>query len=154
MQMNFKYNYFSILFCIEAVAFLPSPPPHRGKKMSFALKFAHSELSNSILLQKAVLEPATQGRDMIGRARTGTGKTLAFGIPILDKIMRYNEAKGLVPVTCFILLVEGLLLLIVICGEFDSFLVGKLYAIFKFIYFKNYFKNLKYILRIEVFSRF
>lgn len=45
-------------------------------------------------IQRAVLEPAMQGRDMIGRARTGTGKTLAFGIPILDKIMRYNEAKG------------------------------------------------------------
>ena len=31
-----------------------------------------------------------QGRDMIGRAKTGTGKTLAFGIPIMDKIIRYN----------------------------------------------------------------
>ncbi|CAA7030209.1 unnamed protein product [Microthlaspi erraticum] len=36
-------------------------------------------------IQKAVLEPAMQGHDMIGRARTGTGKTLAFGIPIIDK---------------------------------------------------------------------
>ncbi|GAB2285048.1 DEAD-box ATP-dependent RNA helicase 53, mitochondrial [Dionaea muscipula] len=46
-------------------------------------------------IQRAVLEPAMQGRDMIGRARTGTGKTLAFGIPILDKIIRYNEKHGL-----------------------------------------------------------
>lgn len=53
-------------------------------------------------MQRAVLEPAMQGRDMIGRARTGTGKTLAFGIPILDKIMRYNEAKGLVHLTLFL----------------------------------------------------
>ncbi|XP_021724607.1 DEAD-box ATP-dependent RNA helicase 53-like [Chenopodium quinoa] len=45
-------------------------------------------------IQKAVLEPAMQGRDMIGRARTGTGKTLAFGIPILDKITRYNAKNG------------------------------------------------------------
>ncbi|KAF5176781.1 Atp-dependent rna helicase, partial [Thalictrum thalictroides] len=43
---------------------------------------------------KAVLEPAMQGRDMIGRARTGTGKTLAFGIPILDKIIKYNAKHG------------------------------------------------------------
>ncbi|KAL5707011.1 RNA helicase [Ranunculus cassubicifolius] len=45
-------------------------------------------------IQKAVLEPAMQGRDMIGRARTGTGKTLAFGIPILDKIIKFNAVHG------------------------------------------------------------
>lgn len=37
-----------------------------------------------------------QGRDMIGRARTGTGKTLAFGIPILDKIIKFNAKHGFV----------------------------------------------------------
>ncbi|GAB4842867.1 DEAD-box ATP-dependent RNA helicase 53, mitochondrial [Ancistrocladus abbreviatus] len=45
-------------------------------------------------IQRAVLEPAMQGRDMIGRARTGTGKTLAFAIPIMDKIIQYNEQHG------------------------------------------------------------
>ncbi|KAG5552162.1 hypothetical protein RHGRI_010305 [Rhododendron griersonianum] len=45
-------------------------------------------------IQKAVLEPAMKGCDMIGRARTGTGKTLAFGIPIMDKILRFNEKHG------------------------------------------------------------
>ncbi|PWA39109.1 helicase Cas3, CRISPR-associated, core [Artemisia annua] len=29
-----------------------------------------------------------------GRARNGTGKTLAFGIPILDKIIQYNKKHG------------------------------------------------------------
>uniref|UniRef100_A0A7N0RJD4 Uncharacterized protein n=1 Tax=Kalanchoe fedtschenkoi TaxID=63787 RepID=A0A7N0RJD4_KALFE len=45
-------------------------------------------------IQRAVLEPAIQGRDMIGRAKTGTGKTLAFGIPIMDKIIQYNAKHG------------------------------------------------------------
>ncbi|EOA30144.1 hypothetical protein CARUB_v10013251mg [Capsella rubella] len=45
-------------------------------------------------IQKAVLEPAMQGRDMIGRARTGTGKTLAFGIPVIDKIIKFNAKHG------------------------------------------------------------
>ncbi|KAG9439651.1 hypothetical protein H6P81_019816 [Aristolochia fimbriata] len=45
-------------------------------------------------IQRAVLEPAMQGRDMIGRAKTGTGKTLAFGIPILDSIIRFNAKHG------------------------------------------------------------
>ncbi|CAN4110075.1 unnamed protein product [Withania somnifera] len=46
-------------------------------------------------IQRAVLEPAMQGSDMVGRARTGTGKTLAFGIPIMDKIIRFNEKHGI-----------------------------------------------------------
>ncbi|KAK4767346.1 hypothetical protein SAY86_015096 [Trapa natans] len=45
-------------------------------------------------IQRAVLEPAMQGRDMIGRAKTGTGKTLAFGIPIMDKIIKFNTKHG------------------------------------------------------------
>eukprot|EP00262_Sarcandra_glabra_P000651 TRINITY_DN1078_c0_g2_i1.p1 TRINITY_DN1078_c0_g2~~TRINITY_DN1078_c0_g2_i1.p1 ORF type:complete len:665 (-),score=142.95 TRINITY_DN1078_c0_g2_i1:198-2192(-) len=45
-------------------------------------------------IQRAVLEPAMKGRDMIGRARTGTGKTLAFGIPIMDKIIQFNAKHG------------------------------------------------------------
>ncbi|OIW16299.1 hypothetical protein TanjilG_19015 [Lupinus angustifolius] len=45
-------------------------------------------------IQGAVLEPAMQGRDMIGRARTGTGKTLAFGIPVMDKIIKFNAEHG------------------------------------------------------------
>jgi superfamily II DNA/RNA helicase len=49
-----------------------------------------------LVFQRAVLEPAMQGKDMIGRARTGTGKTLAFGIPIMDRIISYNEKNGLV----------------------------------------------------------
>ncbi|XP_030546609.1 DEAD-box ATP-dependent RNA helicase 53, mitochondrial-like [Rhodamnia argentea] len=45
-------------------------------------------------IQKAVLEPAMQGRDMIARAKTGTGKTLAFGIPVMDKIIQFNAKHG------------------------------------------------------------
>uniref|UniRef100_A0A7N0TYG8 Uncharacterized protein n=1 Tax=Kalanchoe fedtschenkoi TaxID=63787 RepID=A0A7N0TYG8_KALFE len=45
-------------------------------------------------IQRAVLEPAMQGRDMIARAKTGTGKTLAFGIPMLDKISQFNAKHG------------------------------------------------------------
>ncbi|XP_020235071.1 DEAD-box ATP-dependent RNA helicase 3, chloroplastic [Cajanus cajan] len=34
-------------------------------------------------IQRAVLVPALEGRDIIARAKTSTGKTLAFGIPII-----------------------------------------------------------------------
>ncbi|KAJ1287714.1 hypothetical protein BS78_02G032000 [Paspalum vaginatum] len=57
-------------------------------------KLAARGITRLFPIQRAVLEPAMQGKDMIGRARTGTGKTLAFGIPIMDKILRYNETNG------------------------------------------------------------
>ncbi|TXG48965.1 hypothetical protein EZV62_024840 [Acer yangbiense] len=40
---------------------------------------------------RAVLVPALQGKDLIARAKTGTGKTLAFGIPILKSLTEEFE---------------------------------------------------------------
>ena len=37
-------------------------------------------------IQKASIPAATAGKDLIGQAQTGTGKTAAFGIPILERI--------------------------------------------------------------------
>ncbi|XVF29772.1 hypothetical protein REPUB_Repub15cG0150900 [Reevesia pubescens] len=37
-------------------------------------------------IQRAVFVPALHGRDIIARAKTGTGKTLAFGIPIIKRL--------------------------------------------------------------------
>ncbi|WVZ91206.1 hypothetical protein U9M48_037409 [Paspalum notatum var. saurae] len=54
-------------------------------------RLAKKGITKLFPIQRAVLEPAMQGRDMVGRAKTGTGKTLAFGIPILDTIIRHNE---------------------------------------------------------------
>lgn len=43
--------------------------------------------------QRAVLIPALEGRDIIGRAKTGTGKTLAFGIPIIKRLTVDEEGN-------------------------------------------------------------
>lgn len=37
-------------------------------------------------IQKAAIPIAITGKDLIGQAQTGTGKTAAFGIPILERI--------------------------------------------------------------------
>ena len=37
-------------------------------------------------IQKEAVPIAMQGKDLIGQAQTGTGKTAAFGIPILQRI--------------------------------------------------------------------
>jgi ATP-dependent RNA helicase DDX21 len=38
-------------------------------------------------IQSAVLAPALEGRDIVGRARTGTGKTLAFALPVIENLL-------------------------------------------------------------------
>ena len=39
-------------------------------------------------VQRAVYEPAAEGRSLVVQARTGTGKTAAFGMPIVDRLVR------------------------------------------------------------------
>ncbi len=44
-------------------------------------------------VQLAAFEPAAKGHDMIVQSRTGTGKTLGFGLPLVDRIV--HEGQGL-----------------------------------------------------------
>src|SRR6186713_2344409 len=37
-------------------------------------------------IQAQAIPPALEGRDVLGRAKTGTGKTAAFAIPILTRL--------------------------------------------------------------------
>ncbi len=46
-------------------------------------------------IQKQSIPAAISGKDLIGIAQTGTGKTLAFGIPMLQRLA-ITKAKGLV----------------------------------------------------------
>ena len=63
------------------------------------MKFEEFILSNSVNrairdmgfsiptpIQEEAIPPALSGRDIIGQAQTGTGKTVAFGIPIVERI--------------------------------------------------------------------
>src|ERR1700683_3602996 len=38
-------------------------------------------------IQLAAIPPLLEGRDLVGRAATGTGKTAAFALPILQRIL-------------------------------------------------------------------
>jgi ATP-dependent RNA helicase DeaD len=44
-------------------------------------------------VQRAVFEPAVRGRDLVVQAQTGTGKTAAFGLPILDSLVKRGVHK-------------------------------------------------------------
>jgi ATP-dependent RNA helicase DeaD len=51
-------------------------------------------------IQEAVIPPVRAGRDVVGQAQTGTGKTAAFGIPLVEALnpeVREVQALVLVP---------------------------------------------------------
>ncbi|MDX5475221.1 MAG: DEAD/DEAH box helicase, partial [Bacillaceae bacterium] len=48
-------------------------------------------------IQAETIPVALQGNDVIGQAQTGTGKTIAFGLPLIEKIdPQDNNIQGLV----------------------------------------------------------
>ena len=64
-------------------------------------KLAASQFVTPTPIQMRALPPALAGRDVIGTAQTGTGKTLAFLIPILEMLQhessRHTSALVLLP---------------------------------------------------------
>ena len=68
--------------------------------MSSALqqKLAAAQFTNPTPIQTRAIPPALEGKDVIGTAQTGTGKTLAFLIPILELLNRApsRQASALV----------------------------------------------------------
>lgn len=73
----------------------PSPPEREKRQL---LPFGDLVLSDDMLealdeagyqdptpVQAGLIPKALEGRDLMGQARTGTGKTAAFGIPLLEK---------------------------------------------------------------------
>ena len=43
-------------------------------------------------IQEQTIKLALEGRDVLGQAQTGTGKTAAFGLPTIEKIDASNPA--------------------------------------------------------------
>lgn len=49
---------------------------------------AHARFVTPTPIQARTITPALSGHDILGTAQTGTGKTLAFAIPILERLMQ------------------------------------------------------------------
>jgi ATP-dependent RNA helicase RhlE len=59
------------------------------------IKALHKEGYNEPTpIQKQAIPPAILGKDILGLAQTGTGKTAAFALPILQKLQQEPAAKG------------------------------------------------------------
>jgi len=72
------------------------------------LKFTELNLTDELLsglqdinfieptpIQERAIPPILEGKDIIGTAQTGTGKTGAFIIPIMDRILRASNRNGI-----------------------------------------------------------
>ncbi|KAJ6539286.1 P-loop containing nucleoside triphosphate hydrolase protein [Mycena capillaripes] len=67
---------------------LPSSTTFSGLGISAPLQSALTSMSirTPTEVQAACIPPLLQGRDCIGNAKTGSGKTIAFALPILQKL--------------------------------------------------------------------
>jgi superfamily II DNA/RNA helicase len=59
--------------------------PDLGVLPEIADALARAGITTPFPIQEMTLSVALMGTDLIGQARTGTGKTLAFGIPVLQR---------------------------------------------------------------------
>src|SRR6185503_3897568 len=68
----------------------PPPPTFDALHLSHDVRTTLAEMgyTHPTPVQLAVFEPAKRGKDLVVQARTGTGKTAAFGLPIVDHIVR------------------------------------------------------------------
>jgi ATP-dependent RNA helicase DeaD len=66
----------------------PEPIPFRDLGLAEPLLAALSEVGYETPspIQAATIPPLLQGRDLLGQAQTGTGKTAAFALPILSRL--------------------------------------------------------------------
>ena len=53
-------------------------------------------LTNPTPIQKKAIIPALEGKDILANAKTGTGKTAAFGIPLIQNLNENKEASAII----------------------------------------------------------
>jgi ATP-dependent RNA helicase DeaD len=51
-------------------------------------------------VQREVFEPASRGKDLVVQARTGTGKTASFGMPVVDALVQRSLSAVQVVILC------------------------------------------------------
>jgi ATP-dependent RNA helicase RhlE len=80
-----------------------SPPEKKLNRMTtfselplssaFQQRLAAAQFTNLTPIQKGAIPPALEGQDVIGTAQTGTGKTLAFLIPLIELLQQEQKRQ-------------------------------------------------------------
>ena len=82
---------------------MESPSPVKDKvnqfsdfNLSASLKqqLANAKFITPTPVQAAAIPPALEGRDILATAQTGTGKTLSFLVPLIEKMHAEGKTKG------------------------------------------------------------
>src|SRR5450755_161371 len=78
----------------------PEPrPPEPGSFSSLGLidplvrAVAACKYTTPTPIQKAAIPPLLEGKDVIGSAQTGTGKTAAFALPVLQRVAKMTGQR-------------------------------------------------------------
>lgn len=83
---------------IEATVVDPSSLPDSfyalGVDNRVVQKLADMGASTPFPIQAATIPDAMAGRNVLGRGRTGSGKTIAFGAPLVTRLLSMKQKKG------------------------------------------------------------
>ena len=84
----------------DASISVSSPFVQLGAHSATARALARQGIETPTPIQAQTIPPLLAGRDVIGQSRTGSGKTIAFGLPLVELVdpsLRYVQALVLVP---------------------------------------------------------
>ena len=81
---------------VEVVAPVAPTFAELGASPEIVASLAAAGIERAFPIQAMTLPLALEGRDLIGQAKTGTGKTLGFGIPLLQRVER-DDTPGAAP---------------------------------------------------------
>jgi len=90
----------------QAAAELAATAPVRPDSPTFAALGARPEtvaalvdvgIERAFAIQEYAIPIALRGTDLIGQAPTGTGKTLGFGVPLLERVRSVDEGADGIP---------------------------------------------------------
>ena len=83
-----------------ADATVSSPFVQLGAHSATARALARQGIETPTPIQAQAIPPLLAGRDVIGQSRTGSGKTIAFGLPLVERVdpsLRHVQALVLTP---------------------------------------------------------